>query len=262
MMSTHPTFNCQSGRKIGYRHVNSTGPFVVLLHGWMMRGPVFDPLLSNLDLAGRQWLIPDQIPLEGPDYEVGQSGYVADVISLLDLHGIERTTIIGHSMGGQTAQALAARHPDRVAALALLCAVPASGMKLPEEFLRTMRESGGDRNVLRGLLESVCLRLQNDERERLLNLALSVPASQIVNGLETWTGADFVNELYAIQSPTLVVATDDPVITRQIQQSEIADRIPGARLHHLSRLGHYPANEDPAGTARVLTSFLNQHGSV
>ena len=43
----------------------------------------------------------------------------ADTVGLLDVLGIDRAVVMGHSMGGFIAQALALEHPARVAALIL-----------------------------------------------------------------------------------------------------------------------------------------------
>ena len=47
-------------------------------------------------------------------------GYARDVADGLDLLGIERFTLIGHSLGGAVATAIAEKMPDRVAGLVLL----------------------------------------------------------------------------------------------------------------------------------------------
>lgn len=44
-----------------------------------------------------------------------------DVIDLLDHLGVDRATFVGSSLGGRVALELAATHPERVAALVLLC---------------------------------------------------------------------------------------------------------------------------------------------
>ena len=43
-----------------------------------------------------------------------------DAVAALDVLGVERAVVAGHSMGGFAALALAARHPDRVVALVLV----------------------------------------------------------------------------------------------------------------------------------------------
>ena len=65
-------------------------------------------------------------------YPPGEPGYTgddlaADPVAVLDGYGIERAHILGASMGGALAQALAVRHPDRVASLTLLSTSPIEG---------------------------------------------------------------------------------------------------------------------------------------
>ena len=64
-----------------------------------------------------------------PPYSVG--AMVGDTVALLDHLGIEVARIAGHSMGGWIAETIAARHPERVRAAALLgsCNRPTSWEK-------------------------------------------------------------------------------------------------------------------------------------
>jgi pimeloyl-ACP methyl ester carboxylesterase len=52
------------------------------------------------------------------------AGRVEQLIAVLDSAGIDRATVMGFSEGGTTAMATAAWHPERVAALVLVSAVP------------------------------------------------------------------------------------------------------------------------------------------
>jgi pimeloyl-ACP methyl ester carboxylesterase len=56
----------------------------------------------------------------GPEAELGFATFAADLEALLDALGIERAVVGGISMGAGVALALAARAPERVAALALV----------------------------------------------------------------------------------------------------------------------------------------------
>lgn len=50
----------------------------------------------------------------------GMEVHARDVVAILDHLGVERTTVIGHSMGAFVATTMAARHPERVDALVLV----------------------------------------------------------------------------------------------------------------------------------------------
>ncbi len=59
-----------------------------------------------------------------------------DAVALLDHLGIAAVVVVGHSMGAHVAAYLAATHPERVKALALLdksAAGPEKGISLPPE---------------------------------------------------------------------------------------------------------------------------------
>lgn len=45
-----------------------------------------------------------------------------DLAQLLDVLALERAHVVGHSFGGQVAQAFAARHPERLTGLTVVCA--------------------------------------------------------------------------------------------------------------------------------------------
>ena len=68
-------------------------------------------------------------PLTGPD------DVAAHFLGVLDALGIERTVLVGHSLGGWTAVNFAARHPDRVSELVLAAPL---GMDVPGHPIANM----------------------------------------------------------------------------------------------------------------------------
>ncbi|MCX4818885.1 alpha/beta hydrolase [Streptomyces sp. NBC_01142] len=98
------------------------GPAVVLLHSSVCDRRMWDPQWQALVDAGYRVMRCDfrghgQTPADAGEYSDAE-----DVLELLDELGIERAALVASSFGGRVALEAAARRPDRVTALALLCA--------------------------------------------------------------------------------------------------------------------------------------------
>jgi pimeloyl-ACP methyl ester carboxylesterase len=72
-----------------------------------------DVSLVAPDLRGRA----RSADLPGP---YGLHRHADDLVAVMDALGVERTTVVGHSMGGFVAAVTAVRHPDRVSAVVLV----------------------------------------------------------------------------------------------------------------------------------------------
>jgi pimeloyl-ACP methyl ester carboxylesterase len=87
--------------------------------------------LVAVDLRGRG----RSNELPGP---CGLDVHASDMIAVLDVLGLERAVVVGHSLGAYIAARLARRHPDRVASLVLVdggLTIPDSAGAEPEEFI-------------------------------------------------------------------------------------------------------------------------------
>lgn len=93
-------------------------PTALLVHGvtashrsWeLVAEQLPDVRLIAPDLRGRGRSHPDS-PAGHP---TGMSGHADDLVAVLDHLGVDRTTVVGHSMGGFVGVVLADRHPLRV----------------------------------------------------------------------------------------------------------------------------------------------------
>ena len=112
-----PHFIERDGVRIHYLRHDGPEPPLVLLHGLSANAHYFDSLVQAgltethgaliMDLRGRG--LSDKPPT---GYSMAE--HAADVIALLDHHGIERAAICGHSYGGLLTIYLASEYPDRV----------------------------------------------------------------------------------------------------------------------------------------------------
>ena len=97
------------------------GPPLLLVHGVMISGEMFEPVLDAL-AARHRVIVPD---LRGhgrsrslpPPYTVKQ--HPADLTRLLDRLGVTSADVLGYSQGGAVAQQLALDHPGRCRRLVL-----------------------------------------------------------------------------------------------------------------------------------------------
>ncbi len=97
-------------------------PPIVCLHGRWGRAETWVDFIEHYSSRYRI-VAPDQRGhglSDKPDSTYAVEEMAADVVALLDRLGIERTIVVGHSMGGYVAGWLAAMRPERVTAVAIL----------------------------------------------------------------------------------------------------------------------------------------------
>ncbi|CAM3580739.1 hypothetical protein CCOS865_03835 [Pseudomonas reidholzensis] len=110
------------------------GEAVVLLHG--IGSGAASWLQVAMDLSQRARVIAWEAPGYGqsaplPMAKPSAEDYARRLLQMLDVLGIERCLLVGHSLGALTAMAFAKAHPQRLSRLVLLS--PARGYGAPEQ---------------------------------------------------------------------------------------------------------------------------------
>lgn len=98
------------------------GRAVLLLHGRNFPASYFAPVITALRAAGFRVIAPDQIGFGKSSKPAGRWSFdeaAAHTLALLDLLGLGRVDVLGHSMGGMLAMRLARTAPGRINRLAL-----------------------------------------------------------------------------------------------------------------------------------------------
>jgi pimeloyl-[acyl-carrier protein] methyl ester esterase len=176
--------------------------------------------------------------------------------------------VVGWSLGGLVATALAARHPDRVRGLAMLAASPRfvqgpdwpAGMD-PRVFELFGEELGRD---YRGTLDRfLMLEAQGSAhlREELRYLRDAVyargePAPRALQeGLGLLHDSDLRAALPGLAMPSLWIAgRRDRLVSPQAMQAAAA-LAPRSRFQHYDHAGHAPFLTEPKAVAEALTAF-------
>ena len=144
-------------------------PPIVMLHGLGAQLHHFNYALVD-ELARDTRVIALDRP--GSGYSVRESGKAitleeqADaVIALLDVLGVGRALLVGHSLGGALSLTIALRHPSRVAGLALVAPLTHYSGRLPAVFRGIAIRSDVGRRLVAWLLAAPLLLLY---RERVM----------------------------------------------------------------------------------------------
>jgi 3-oxoadipate enol-lactonase len=238
-----------------------TGPAVLLLHSTVCDRRMWDPQVPALIDAGYRAVrcdLPGYGDSEVPDGPFDQAG---DVVDLLDALGLHRVAVVGASGGGEVAQAIAARWPDRVTALALLCANAADHEPGPElRAFGELEEALLDAGDVAGATElnlATWLGPLADAATREKVRAMQQHAFEVQ--LAAPESAEVLHppyDLAAIAVPTLVVSGAHDLADFRAIASDLAGRLQNARLVELDWAGHLPSLEQPALLSEILTDFL------
>jgi pimeloyl-ACP methyl ester carboxylesterase len=107
---------------IHYRD-EGTGDPVVLVHGLLVNGSVWDGLIAALAPHAR-CVVPD-LPLGShrkamdPAADLSPAGVAALIAELIERLGLDHVTLVGNDTGGALCQLVVTQHPRRIARLAL-----------------------------------------------------------------------------------------------------------------------------------------------
>ena len=167
--------------------------------------------------------------------------------------GAGRFVLIGHSMGGAIAQLFALEYPDRLDHLVLM----ATGARLrvsPQLF--DVLENHFD-NVPQ-LVAAVAYSPHTSAEQAKAWAASQIQASQeiVVADFRACDQLDLRQRVAEIGCPTTIFSGADDRLTAPKLQDRLAEQIPGARLHRLSRAGHQLMVERADEVARLLEEAL------
>jgi 3-oxoadipate enol-lactonase len=262
------------GRRLEYE-LEGEGPAVVLVHSGIADRGLWDPQVEALrerfrvlryDVAGF-----GQSPLPR-----GPIAHVDDLHSLVGHVGIERTAVVGNSMGGRIALEYALAHPDIVDALALIASgLPdydwSEPMQAADAEETRLFDAGDFEGAADGQVRlwvdgpgrgpgAVDSALREWSRARILRSyeLYREAAKDGEPGPWQWPEPPAVQRLGELAVPTLIVVGEHDVA----DMLDIADRfeveISGARKVVVADAAHLLPLERPQELNRLLLDFLDR----
>jgi 3-oxoadipate enol-lactonase/4-carboxymuconolactone decarboxylase len=226
-------------------------------------------LLNSVGATGEMWdacvgALAEEFRVVRVEYRAAESvaGLAEGVVAVLDELGLGRVHVAGLSLGGMVGMWLAARYPERVGRLAVLCS---SAWLPPAEYWLERAGVVGERG-LGAIWERVRRVWITDglaERDpalvkKLERMFLGVDAGDYVQCCRAIAGMDLRAELARISAPTMVLSgVRDPATPPEHGQL-IADGIAGARLELLDA-AHLATVEQPG---KIVATLLEHFGAT
>jgi 3-oxoadipate enol-lactonase len=252
--------------------VHGDGPAVALVHAGIADSRMWEPQLRTFPQSYR--VVRVDLPGFGNSlFESNVVSYRRAIRDALDGAGVERTAVVGTSLGGRAALELALESPERVSALVLVGA-GIDDHDWSEEVERFGEEE--EAALARGDLDAaviVNLRLWiAGPRRELDDVAPDV--RELVDQMQRQAfrlgkGHDDLQadrleppasaRLADINVPTLVVTGDEDVDDIHAIADRLAREIPGAERATIADAAHLPSLERPEEFDRIVLAFLGQH---
>jgi 3-oxoadipate enol-lactonase len=191
-----------------------------------------------------------------------------DLAGLLDALEMQRSHLLGLSMGGMIAQEFALRHADRLDRLVISGsgAAPARSAVDPIGIWSWLKAHDASGEVFGGqqlvsLFSTAFLRNHQAVQDTVALLASNpypMTPEAYRRQADAYLRFDALDRLGAITAPTLVVVGEQDLLTPPWIVREVADAIPGARFEVIRGAGssHVMAIERPDDFNRLVSDFL------
>lgn len=193
--------------------------------------------------------------------DVTIAGFAEEVATLIRAEGSGPAVVVGLSLGGYVALALAADHPDTVAALVLANtradADDADARRAREQAIDTIRIDGLDTYLAGFVPRALSPTAEAETWERVFAIAETQDPGAVCATLEALRDRpDRTAQLGDIDVRTVVIGGADDLITPRSALDVLVESIPGATLHVIPAAGHLTAIERPAEFAAILAQVL------
>jgi pimeloyl-ACP methyl ester carboxylesterase len=271
-------FRVVHGYRRAFRLVGA-GPPLVLIHGIGDSSATWAPVIG--ELARRHLVIAPDLLGHGssdkPRADYSVAAYANGVRDLLGVLGVERATLVGHSLGGGVAMQFAYQFPERTERLVLVGSGGAGpdvtpvlrAMTLPGAAmaLHLLRLPGARLQVgaVVAALRALGTGLGQDGAD-LLRMVDALPDAtaraafiRTLRAVVDWRGqvVTMLDRCYLTRGmPTLLVWGERDAIVPVAHAYRAHAAMPGSRLEVFDGAGHFPFHTDPLRFVAVVEDFL------
>lgn len=251
------------------------GPPLVVLNGFGATSADWDPSFIDRLASSNQLILVDNRGIGGST-DNGQSFDIAkladDTAHVIETLCIERASVMGWSMGGFIAQALALKHANRVHKLVLL-STDSGGIEAdlasPGIWSQLIDTSGAPNEQARRLLfllfptdvaESFYREYGDIVAAARAQLSVELLKRQAA-AMEAWHRDGVAGQLREIRVPVLIAAGMEDMVIPASNALKLVNAISGAWLAQFPHGGHAFMAQYPRPLADIINSFLAPGGT-
>jgi len=264
-------------RKLSALHWGTARPGLVLLHGGAQNAHTWDTVALAIDRPLLAINLPGHGHSDGPSPAVagGQLspiGNADDVAAVIRARCAAPVDLVGMSLGGLTALAVAANHPVLVRSLTMVDVTPGvDGEKAQAitAFVNGPTSFPSFAEILARTIEFNPTRSESSLRRGILH-----NAEQQVDGSWVWRYRRFdvahtvtdefghpqfesLWDLYdSLSMPLMLVrGMRSGSVVNDADEAEVRRRVPTARIEHVAEAGHSIQGDDPVALAQLIADF-------
>ncbi|RUW08267.1 alpha/beta fold hydrolase, partial [Mesorhizobium sp. M1A.F.Ca.IN.020.03.1.1] len=255
----------------GFIRAGSGAP-VLFIHGVGMNATIWQPQIQRMadrfDLIAIDMLGHGRSPL--PPQEPELADYAAQAIRLLDHLGLDKVSVVGHSMGALVAQELALLAPERIRRVVSLNAVFRRPPDLAQAVLERAAALTGHGDAA-GVAQTIA-RWFGDPVPAELTAAAGKAAAALSEvdpegyartyRLFARADGDHAERLQTLAMPALFITGSEDKNSSPAMSAAMARLAPHGRCTVLAGQRHMMAAAAPDLTSRCIAEFLNEGESL
>ncbi|MEL7444240.1 MAG: alpha/beta hydrolase [Pseudomonadota bacterium] len=271
------------GSRYAYRTFGSpTGTPVVLITRYRANMDDWDPAFIEALAKERRVIVFNQSGVASSAGDARQTipDMAADVAEFIQAMDLQKVDVLGWSMGGFTAQALVADHPDLVRRVILIGTGPAASPATPgpkEGVFDVATKPGRDDGVTiysdadRGYLffaegthsqDLAKASLARIDAARSNDEPLTTQAAMEAQtaAIQAWwfdASSDYFDRMRSVKNPVLIINGDSDAFFSNTAQALMSETYPNASLAIIPNAGHGPQHQHPSEIAKLVDRFLD-----
>jgi len=244
--------------------VEGEGPAVTLIHGVASSLESWDKIAERLSDGHRviRYDLRGHGRTDTPPGPYAISDFADDLLALLDELNVEKTHVVGFSLGGLIVQSFALNHPEQTDKAVIISAVANKS----EQALARLKDRADeiDRCGVSSVMDAALERWFTPEFrqahpelvEQRVKRYLQTDPVGFAAAYRTFMEGDLGAHLHRIRVPTLVMTGEHDPGSSVAMARFIHEQIRGSELHILPRLRHNVLLEAPSAIADRIGVFL------